>query len=157
MLGDEFLDRHRLAAADFSDIVVRAGKDALAVVYGAFTQVLHQERFRRAGGKWTRIAVHGHPGVLSASLRAAADNFKELFYRNLLVADLLSDHATDDCRDLWMGELDRTEQLIGLSDVRCRVLEYPDNKASLVLGRDRCVSPCCIKRREHSTLADQRR
>src|SRR5258708_7151933 len=101
---DEFLDRHRLAATDFSDIVVRAGKDALAVVHDAFTQVLHQERFRRAAGKWTRIAVHGHSGVLSGSLRAVTDDFKELLDRDLLVPDLLPDHAPDDRRDLWMGE-----------------------------------------------------
>src|SRR5260221_465201 len=154
---DVFLDRHWLAAADFSDVVVRAGKDALAVVHGAFTQVLHQERFRRAAVKWTRIAVHGHRGVLSGSLRAVTDDFKELLDRDLLVPDLLPDHATDDRRDLWMGELDRTEKRVGLSDVSCRVLDYPDNKASLVLGCDRSVSPCCIKRREHSTLADHRR
>src|SRR5215469_12511272 len=155
--ADEFLNCHRLAAADFSDIVVGAGKDALTVVHGAFTQVLHQERFRRTAGKCTRIAVHGHRGVLSGSLGAVADDFKELLYRNLLVRDLLTDHATDDRRDLWMGELDRTEKRVGLSEVRCRVLEYRDNKASLVLGCDRSVSPCCIKRREHSTLADHRR
>jgi hypothetical protein len=44
--ADELLDRHRLAATDFSDIVVRAGKDAVAVVDGNFMQVLHQECFR---------------------------------------------------------------------------------------------------------------
>src|SRR5258708_23194273 len=154
---DEFYDCHRLAAADFSDVVVRAGKDLLAVVHGAFTQVLHQERFRRAAGKCTRIAVHGHRGVLSGSVRAAAEDFREVFDRNVLVPELLPDRPADDRRDLWMGELDRTEKRVGLSDVRCRVLEYPDNKASLVLGRDRSVLPCCIKRREHSTLADHRR
>jgi len=42
---DEFLDCHRLPATDFSDIVARAGKDALTVVHGTLTQVLHQERF----------------------------------------------------------------------------------------------------------------
>src|SRR5262249_49174112 len=151
------LDCHRLAAADFSDIVVRASKDTLAVVDGALTEALHQERLGRAAGKWTRIAVHGHRGVLRGSRRAAADDFKELFDRNLLVPDLLPDDATDDRRDLWMGELDRTEKRVGLSDVRCRLLEYPDNKASLVLGCDRSVSPCGIKRREHSTLGDHRR
>src|SRR5258708_1318891 len=106
---DEFLDCHWLAAADFTDVVVRAGKHALAVVHGAFTQVLHQERFRRAAGKWTRIAVHGQSGVLSGSLRAVSDDFKELLDRDLLVPDLLRDHATDDLRDLGMSELDRTE------------------------------------------------
>src|SRR5260370_1212139 len=157
VLGDDLLERRRLAAADFSDVVVRAGKDALAVVHGAFTQVLHQERFRRAAGKWTRIAVHGHRGVLSGSLRAVSDDFKELLDRDLLVPDLLRDHATDDRRDLWMSELDRTEKRIGLSDVPCRVLKYPNNQASLVLGCYRSVSPGCINRREHSTLADHRR
>src|SRR6516165_910481 len=135
--ADEFLDCHRLVAADFSDIVVRAGKDALAVVDGGFAQVLHQEGFWRAAGKWTRIAIHGHRGVLSGPLRAAADDFKELLDRNLLVPDLLPDHATDYRRDLWMGELYRTEKRVGPSDMRCRVLEYQDNKASLVCGRDR--------------------
>src|SRR6516225_3174204 len=106
--ADKFLDCHRLVAADFSDIVVRAGKDALAVVDGGFAQVLHQEGFWRAAGKWTRIAIHGHRGVLSGPLRAAADDFKELLDRNLLVPDLLPDHATDYRRDLWMGELYRT-------------------------------------------------
>jgi hypothetical protein len=48
--ADEFLDRHRLAATDFSDIVVRSGKDAVAVVDGDFMQMLHQECFRRAAG-----------------------------------------------------------------------------------------------------------
>lgn len=43
ILGYEFLDRHRLAAADFSDIVVRSGEDAVAVVDGDFMKVLHQE------------------------------------------------------------------------------------------------------------------
>jgi len=120
-------------------------------------QVLHQERFRRATGKCTRIAVHGHRGVLSGSLRAAAEDFRELFDRNLLVSDPLPDHLTDDRRDFWMGELDRTEKRVGLSDVRCRVLEYRGNKPSLVLGCDGSVPPCRTERREHSTLADHRR
>jgi hypothetical protein len=51
ILDDELLDRHRLAATDFSDIVVRAGKDAVAVVDGDFMKVLHQECIRRAAGK----------------------------------------------------------------------------------------------------------
>ena len=113
--ADEFLDRHRLAATDFSDIVVRSGKDAVAVVDGDFMKVLHQECFRRAAGKCTLIAVHGHRGVLSGSLRAAAVDFRVLFDRNLLVGDLLPDHATDDRRDFWKGELNRTEKRIGLS------------------------------------------
>ena len=49
--ADEFLDRHRLAATDFSYTVVRAGKDAVAVVDGDFMKVLHQACFRRAAGK----------------------------------------------------------------------------------------------------------
>jgi hypothetical protein len=83
--------------------------------------------------------------------------FKELFDRDLLVSDLLPDHVTDDRRDFWMGELDRTEKRVGLSDVRWGVPEYPDNKASLVLACDRSVSPCGIKWREYSTLTDHRR
>ena len=99
------------------------------MVHGAFPQVLHQERSRRAAGKRTWIAVHRYSSVLGGSLRAATRDFKELLDRNLLVPNLLPDHATDYCRDLRMGELDRTEKRIGLSDVRCRMLEYPDNKA----------------------------
>lgn len=139
ILLHELLDRHRLAATDFSDIVVRAGKDAVAVVDGDFMKVLHQECFRRDAGKCTFIAVHGHRGVLSGSLRVAAVDFRELFDRNLLVRDLLPDHATDDRRDFWKSKLNRTEKRIGLGDVRGRVLEYRDNNASLVLGCDRRV------------------
>src|SRR5271163_3829648 len=43
ILVDELLDRHRRAATDFSYIVVRAGKDAVAVVDGDFMKTLHQE------------------------------------------------------------------------------------------------------------------
>jgi hypothetical protein len=83
--ADEFLDRHRLAATDFRDIVVRAGEDAVAVVDGDFMKVLHQKGFRRAAGRCTFIAVHGYRGVLSGSLRVAAVDFREPFDRNLLV------------------------------------------------------------------------
>ena len=76
--ADEFLDCHRLAATDFSDIVVRSSKDAVAVVDGDFMKVLHQKCFRRATGKCTLIAVHGHRGVLSRSFRIAAVDFREL-------------------------------------------------------------------------------
>jgi hypothetical protein len=87
---DEFLDCHRLAATDFGEIVVCACEDAVAVVDGDFMQMLHQERFCRAAGKCTRIAIEAYPGVLSGSLRAAADDFKELFDRDLLVSDLVA-------------------------------------------------------------------
>jgi hypothetical protein len=50
-------------------------------------KVLHQEGFRRAAGNCTFIAVHGHRGVLSGSLRVAAVDFREPFDRNLLVRD----------------------------------------------------------------------
>ncbi len=154
ILVDELLDRHRLAATDFNDIVVRAGKDAVAVVDGDFMKVLHQECFRRAAGNCTFIAVHRHRGVLTGSLRVAAVDFRELFDRNLLVRDLLPDHATDDRRDFWKGVLNRAEKWIGLTHVRGRVLEYCDNNASLVLGCDWRVPPCCSERRENFALAD---
>jgi hypothetical protein len=80
-------------------------------------------------GKCTRIAVHGHRSVSSGSLRAAAEDFRELLNRNVLLPHLLPHHER---RDPWMGELVRTEKRVGLSDVRCRVLEYPDDKASLI-------------------------
>jgi hypothetical protein len=76
ILGDERLDRHRLATTDFSDIVVGAGKDSVAVVDGDFMKMLHQECFRRATGKCTLIAVHDDRGVLSGSLRASAVDFR---------------------------------------------------------------------------------
>jgi hypothetical protein len=91
----------RLAATDFGDIVVRSGKDAVAVVDGDFMKVLHQEGFRRAAGKCPWIAVHGYRGVLSGSLRASAVDFRVLFDRNLLVRNFLPDHAAEDRRDFW--------------------------------------------------------
>ena len=66
--------------------------------------------------------------------------------------DLLPDHATDDRRDFWKGELNRTEKRIGLTRVRDRVLEYCDNNASLVFGCDWRVPPCCSERREYFAL-----
>ena len=140
ILVDELLDRHRLAATDFSDVIVGSGKDAVAVVDGDFMKMLHQECFRRAAGR-TLITVHGPRGVLSGSFWAAAVYFRVPFNRNLLVRDLLPDHATDDRRDFWKGVLNRTEKRIGLAGVRGRVLEYRDNNASLILGCDWRVPP----------------
>ena len=122
-----------------SDVVVPSGKDAVAVVDGDFMKMLHQECFRRPYGMCTRIVVHGRRGILRGPLRA--EDFRVLFDRNLLVGDHLPDHATDDRRNFWMGEFNRTEKRIGLTDVRGRVVEYCDNNASLVLGRDWRVPP----------------
>ena len=104
-----------------------------------FLQMLHQERFRRAAGECSRIAVHSHRAVLRRLLWATAEKLRELLDRDLLVSDLLSDYLTDYRRDLRMSELDRTEKRISLGDMWCRVLEDSDDKTGLILGRDRSV------------------
>ena len=43
MLGDELLERRRLASADLLDQVVRAGKDTVLVIDGDFPQMLDEE------------------------------------------------------------------------------------------------------------------
>src|SRR6516225_2896269 len=43
VLGDELLERRRLASADLLDHVVRAGKDTVLVIDGDFPQMLGEE------------------------------------------------------------------------------------------------------------------
>ena len=43
MLGDELVERRRLASADLLDHVVRAGKDTVLVIEGDFPQMLGEE------------------------------------------------------------------------------------------------------------------
>src|SRR5579864_1422424 len=41
--------------------------------------------------------------------------------------------------------------------MRSRILQYADDEACLILGRDRGVAPCTTKRNGHPSLADHRR
>jgi hypothetical protein len=54
------------------------------------------------------------------SLRLRETDFLPVLSMNLLVRDLLPDHATDNRRDFWKGELNRTEKWIGLTELEPR-------------------------------------
>ena len=67
MLGDELLERRRLASADLPDQVVRAGKDTVLVIDGDFTQMLDEEGIPYATlGLLLELAVQGPGGMLSS-------------------------------------------------------------------------------------------
>jgi hypothetical protein len=86
-----------------------------------------------------------------------AAKFRELFDGNVLVFDLLAEYLADDRGDFRVRELEWTEKGISLSDMRSRVLQYGDDKACLVLRRDRGVTACTTKRNGHAPLPDHRR
>jgi hypothetical protein len=48
--GDEFLDRHGLVTADLSDVVIRAGEDAVMVINRNLFHMLDDIRVSRANG-----------------------------------------------------------------------------------------------------------
>jgi hypothetical protein len=128
-----YADRTYIELMDLRRLRTFVGEDAVMVIDRDFLQMLHQERFRRAAGECSRIAVHSHRGVLRRLLWATAEKLREL----------LSDYLTDYRRDLRMSELDRTEKRITLGDMWCRVLEDSDDKTGLILGRDRSVPSLC--------------
>src|SRR5216684_4712599 len=97
--ADEFLDCHRLAAADFGDIVVRSGENAVIVIDRNLLQMLDDIRLSRIGAECTGITIKGRRGVLTRLIRTAAAKFRELFDWHILVFDLLAEHLTDDRRD----------------------------------------------------------
>ena len=50
VLVDKLLQRHRRAAADFFDEIIRAGEDAVLMINGDFTQMLDGEGISLAFG-----------------------------------------------------------------------------------------------------------
>src|SRR6266404_52763 len=76
--GDELLDRHRLAATDFSDVVVGAGKDAVTVIDRNLLQMLHDKRLSRIGAGCTGIIIKGRRGVPTRLIRIAEAKFRVL-------------------------------------------------------------------------------
>src|SRR5437879_13366214 len=72
VLGDELLERRRLASADLLDHVVRAGKDPVLVIDGDFPQMLDEEGLPCATlGLLLELAVQAPGGMLGGRLLAA--------------------------------------------------------------------------------------
>src|SRR5262249_31999326 len=117
VLGDELLERRRLASADLLDHVVRAGKDTVLVIDGDFMQMLDEEGTPcRALGLLFELAVKGPGGMLGGRLLAARgqDLMKHRLEAHLLVLDVLAQHAAQDLRDFLVGELGRPVQRVDL-------------------------------------------
>jgi hypothetical protein len=62
--GDEFLDRHRLAATDFGDITVGTGENAVTVIDRNLLQMLDDKRLSRIGAECTGITVKRCRGLV---------------------------------------------------------------------------------------------
>jgi len=97
--GDEFLDRHRLAATYISDIIVGAGENAVTVIDRNLLQMLDDKRLSRIGAECTGITIKGRRGVSTRLIRTGEAKFRELFDWHILVFDLLAQNLTDDRRD----------------------------------------------------------
>src|SRR5215471_12993241 len=94
VLGDELLERRRLASADLLDHVVRAGKDTVLVIDGDFTQMLDEEGIPCATlGLLLELAIQSPGGMLGGRLLAArSHDLEPRLKTHLLVLDVLAQH-----------------------------------------------------------------
>src|SRR5260221_7920878 len=135
VLGDERIERRRLASADLRDHVVGAREDAFLEIDYSLAQMLDEEGIPCATlGLLRELAVHG-PGVMldGRLLAARGHNLKPRLKAHLLVPDVLAQHPAQDLRDFLEGELDRPVQRVALATVRSGIFEDTHNHAGLVL------------------------
>src|SRR5437016_11725468 len=101
VLGDERIERRRLASADLRDHVVGAREDAVLEIDYSLAQMLDEEGIPCATlGLLRELAVHG-PGVMldGRLLAARGHNLKPRLKAHLLVPDVLAEHPAQDLRD----------------------------------------------------------
>src|ERR1700722_11565703 len=132
MIGDEFLHRRGLLAADSFDQVVVAREDSVLVVDGDVAQMLRQELGKALG----------------------FDAFDPRRDVGGLVAHGPSQRFGDGVGDLVVVHLDRAEQWVNLAGVVVGVLKDRRDHPSLVFGRDRGVAPVAEGEPQHALLAD---
>src|SRR5262245_60085263 len=91
VLGDELLERRRLASADLLDHVVRAGEDTVMVIDGDFPQMLDEEGIPCTTlGLLLELAIQASGGMLNGRLLAArGQDLKHRLDAHLLVLDVL--------------------------------------------------------------------
>src|SRR5262249_27986266 len=135
VLGDELLERRRLASADSLDHVVRAGKDTVLVIDGDFPQMLDDERIARPAVWCLFKPAVQRSGVVSGRRRlpSRGHHLEHGLNAHLLVLDFFSEHAAENIGDPLVGELDRTVQRVSLAAVLTGVLQNPHDNAGLVL------------------------
>ena len=106
MIGDELLERRRLASTDLLDHVVGAREDAVLEIDHGLAQMLDEEGIPRATlGLLLELAVHGPGGMLGGRLLAArSHDLKPRLKAHLLVLDVLAQHPAQDlCDFLWVN------------------------------------------------------
>src|SRR4029077_949199 len=94
VLGDERIERRRLAAADLGDHVVGAREYAVLEIDYSLAQMLDEEGIPCATlGLLRELAVHGPRGMLDRRLLAARGyNLKPGLKAHLHVPDVLAQH-----------------------------------------------------------------
>src|SRR5438132_13083596 len=123
VLVNEFLQCHRRVAADFLNQLIRPGEDAVLMIDGDFTQMLHGEGISLTFGSWFDHAIES-PRVMPRRrlLTARGHHCQHRLNAHLLVSHLPPQDAAEDLGDLGISELNRSVKRINLAPMRVRVL-----------------------------------
>ena len=92
MLGDELLERHRLASADLLDHVIRAGKDTVLVIDRDLSQMLERKESPKLGF----LLESRRTWPWRIAWRVSAGLVFELLEVDPLVLDVLAQHPAHD-------------------------------------------------------------
>src|SRR5437762_10396651 len=119
VLVNEFLQCHRRVAADFLNQLIRPGEDAVLMIDGDFTQMLHGEGISLTSGFWFELAIESPRVMPRRWFRTARGHHcQHRLNAHLLVSHLPPQDAAEDLGDLGISELNRSVKRINLAAMR---------------------------------------